>query len=324
MSSFFRLTTPAVLLASLLSACGGGGDATPPGTSPTSQTITFNSPGDQVSGTTTALSATATSSLPVSFSTTTPSVCTVSGTTLSLLSSGSCTIEANQSGNGSYSAAAPVSRTVAVNGLVFSSGYTTFKEVSPGANYYEGGTAQGGRIGLFSGAFENYDNTYTGGGYTDDQPAVAAADTYFYIAITTSAPSNAGYLGMYVTYAAGGLQLGNQTKLKLAVAMEPKHFAQASNKDFKVVIEAVGSGCSPAVSRTVTPTSSDLTTYTLPLSSFTVSQDCGNAALTVANVLALPVNAVNTLFESPNINNTQINGTVYPTAITRGSTTTFE
>jgi hypothetical protein len=72
-----------------------------------SQTITFTSkppnPG-AVGGVYTA-EAKASSQLPVSFSSATPSVCTVSGATVTLRAAGTCKIEASQSGNGSWSAA---------------------------------------------------------------------------------------------------------------------------------------------------------------------------------------------------------------------------
>ena len=55
------------------------------------------------------LSATATSGLTVSFASTTSGVCSVSGTTATLVSVGTCTIQATQAGNSSYGAATPVS-----------------------------------------------------------------------------------------------------------------------------------------------------------------------------------------------------------------------
>jgi hypothetical protein len=79
------------------------------------QTISFTSPGDQVLGTApAALAATASSGLPVSFASSTSAVCTVSGTTLTLVSAGTCTVEASQAGNGAFMAAATVSRSFAV------------------------------------------------------------------------------------------------------------------------------------------------------------------------------------------------------------------
>jgi hypothetical protein len=76
-----------------------------------SQTITFN-PGltsySILSGSFT-VSATASSGLAVSFASTTTGVCTVSGGNVTLLSGGTCTIKASQTGNSDYTAATPVS-----------------------------------------------------------------------------------------------------------------------------------------------------------------------------------------------------------------------
>jgi len=74
------------------------------------QTITFPPIGSQVAGTSFALQATASSGLPVSFTPQTPSICTVTGNTVTgftanLLVAGTCGIYANQAGNGTYAAA---------------------------------------------------------------------------------------------------------------------------------------------------------------------------------------------------------------------------
>jgi RHS repeat-associated protein len=75
------------------------------------QTITWTSPGNKVMGDPAfPLFAIASSGLVVSFSTTTPSVCTVSGSTATLVSAGTCTLNANQAGNSVYDAA-PVAAT---------------------------------------------------------------------------------------------------------------------------------------------------------------------------------------------------------------------
>jgi hypothetical protein len=80
-----------------------------------SQTITFPTIPAQTSGTNLALTATSSSGLAVSFASTTTSVCTVSGTTASLLISGTCTIQASQAGNGEYNPATTVSQSFTVN-----------------------------------------------------------------------------------------------------------------------------------------------------------------------------------------------------------------
>jgi len=85
------------------------------GTGSTAQTITFGSIPAQSANTTLALSATASSDLTVSFVSTTPGVCTVSGTTASLVTAGTCSIVATQPGDSTYAAATPVTQTFTVN-----------------------------------------------------------------------------------------------------------------------------------------------------------------------------------------------------------------
>ncbi len=96
------------------------------------QSITFSSPGNQILGTTpAALSASATSGLSVQFTSSTASICTVSGTTLTLVASGTCTITASQSGSSTYSAATPVSQsfTVAAGGISAANGKVLYNQV---------------------------------------------------------------------------------------------------------------------------------------------------------------------------------------------------
>ncbi len=60
------------------------------------------------------LNATASSGLPVIYASNTPSVCVVSGSTVTILISGGCSITASQYGGGSYAAAVPVTQTFTV------------------------------------------------------------------------------------------------------------------------------------------------------------------------------------------------------------------
>ena len=83
---------------------------------PVSQTITFATPAGQAVGTPLTLAATATSSLPVTFTSTTPNVCTVSGAVASFYTAGTCTIDANQAGNSAYLAAPQVEDSFPVSG----------------------------------------------------------------------------------------------------------------------------------------------------------------------------------------------------------------
>ena len=81
-----------------------------------SQTITFTSPGDQTySATGVAMSFSASSGLTPTVTSGDTSVCTVSGSTLTLVSSGSCALTATQAGNANYEAATSVTRTITVS-----------------------------------------------------------------------------------------------------------------------------------------------------------------------------------------------------------------
>ncbi|MBL8329450.1 MAG: hypothetical protein JNJ71_11395 [Rubrivivax sp.] len=216
--------------------------------------------------------------------------------------------------------------------LVFASGYR------------QGGTtAQGGSWGYFSGDFANYSgNTFTGGGFADSTPPVADNDQYFFIAVTTTAPTaqtgtppnSGGFLGMYVTHP--GLALTGQTTLAVNLGMDANFFRQTSNKNIDVFVvgstnysNGSGGDCKVTLKGTVTPTTDAMITYTLPLSGMTLVQPCqgggfNSGVSTVAQALAQPIGAVNTQFTFPNVNTTINSGTgaapVYATGITRGKT----
>ncbi len=79
-----------------------------------SQTITFAAIPTEAVGGSISLSASSSSGLPITFTSNTTSVCTVSGSTASLFASGTCTIVASQAGNQTYSAATPVAQSFTV------------------------------------------------------------------------------------------------------------------------------------------------------------------------------------------------------------------
>ena len=87
-----------------------------PVSSGSAQTITFGNPGTQIVGTPyTAAPTAAPSGLQVLLTSTTPSICTVSGFVVTFLSSGVCTLVASQAGNVTYAPAANVTQSFTVN-----------------------------------------------------------------------------------------------------------------------------------------------------------------------------------------------------------------
>jgi len=84
------------------------------------QTITFTDPANITLASlnqAVSLSATASSGLTVSFSSATPAVCSVAGSTSTVLATGTCTVDANQAGNGSYNAAPQVSQSFSIGSI---------------------------------------------------------------------------------------------------------------------------------------------------------------------------------------------------------------
>ena len=111
----YKFTVTATNAAGLGSSSSATSYVTPKAT----QTITFANPGTQNFGTTPTLSATATSSLAPTFSSSTTGVCTItSGGLLAFVTTGTCTIDANQAGNGSYLAATTVTQSFTVAAVV--------------------------------------------------------------------------------------------------------------------------------------------------------------------------------------------------------------
>ena len=115
-----------------------------------SQTISFNGPADGSVSDTRALSATATSGLSVSFTSNTPNVCTVSGTTLTLIAAGTCTVKASQAGNANYLAASDVTQSLTVSApniapsISISGGEVTLTAKTYTAPWYSIDTTAGG------------------------------------------------------------------------------------------------------------------------------------------------------------------------------------
>src|SRR6266545_3281841 len=82
---------------------------------PAAQTITFSQPPAAKVGAPVTLSASATSGLPVTFTSDTPPVCTVSGSAVTTAAAGTCTITASQGGSARYAPARGVKQSFQVN-----------------------------------------------------------------------------------------------------------------------------------------------------------------------------------------------------------------
>jgi hypothetical protein len=191
-------------------------------------------------------------------------------------------------------------------------------------------TVEGGEWGLYSGNFTDYANTYTGGGFVDQ--GVPAADSYVYLVITTSAPTTAGFMGIYTKAgSSAGVTLSGQTTLKLELGMAAEWFQQVDRKALTVRLigaqvysNGAGGECRILLDTPLTPTTADLTTYTINLSSMTLAQNCNGGGFTsgvstVADALAKPIGELHVQAVFPQVNTTVPAGPEYPTGFTRGA-----
>ena len=211
--------------------------------------------------------------------------------------------------------------------IIFASGYASNNR-----------TVEKGEWGLYSGNFTSYANTYAGGGFVDGSPPVPAADSYVYLVVTTSAPTTAGYMGIftaapgYTTAAPNeGVTLSGQTNLKIELGMSAEWFSQATNKQLlvrfvgsKVYSNGSGGFCQILVEKSITPTTADLIQYTIALNSMTLAQACNGGGFTsgvntLAEALAKPIAEVHVQAVFPQVNTTVKAGAEYPTGFTRGS-----
>ena len=127
---------------------------------PQAQAITFANPGQQTIGATIALVATSSAGLPVTFASTTPTVCTVNSSAVqaTMLIAGTCTLTASQNGSATYSAATVVTDSFPVVAIptvaVPASADVIVNQVNYVANvggyFLSGGNPAGGSIGVNS------------------------------------------------------------------------------------------------------------------------------------------------------------------------------
>ena len=115
----FQLTAVGLACVTLLSACGGGGGAGGADVAATSksQTIDFTSPGTQtLPSVPVALTAMASSKLPVTFTSNTSAICTVVDGKLVPVMKGECSITATQAGDATYLSATSLQKFNIVQG----------------------------------------------------------------------------------------------------------------------------------------------------------------------------------------------------------------
>jgi hypothetical protein len=266
-----------------------------------SQTITFASIASQTVGTAPpALSAAASSGLPVTIASTTTSVCTVSGSTLTLVAGGTCSLTASQPGNGTFAPATPVIRSFTVTGgapteLVFSSGF------AGGAR-----TVEGGAYFSYSGSDQDGFNCTGGPAWCGSGDGGSGASSFVFSYYQTPTPATALYNGISVlapgvtavsaTADTAGVQLNGQSTVNFTFNNNPEWQSSGTN-NFGVLLKIgrfydldPGAGVTPCnvqLLAVVQPLNNGAATaYAVPLSSFQIIQACGSSITTVTQALA--------------------------------------
>jgi hypothetical protein len=217
------------------------------------------------------------------------------------VAAGTCTVTASQTGNATYAAAASVPQSFNIatptpTVAVFSTGFASGSA-----------TVQGGAYGGYSGS--NLDNwgcngspNYCGGGGSYVSGTVTAAQSSFYYYYQTPTPSAGEFVGVYImapgvtsisgTQNTSGLQLTNQTGMSFTLNQNPE-WAGLTNHNILIRLTlgnyySVGGGaCNVQIQTVMTPTGgATATSYTVPLSQFVVSQNCGISSLSPTAVAA--------------------------------------
>jgi hypothetical protein len=254
---------------------------------PGANVITFNGPGAQTIGISPpALSATASSGLSVTFVSESEGICTVSGTTLTLVTAGTCSITASQPGNGNYAAATPVTRSFVVN-----------PATSGGGGGNGGGGAPGGGSPLTI-APSSVNISAIAGGAPGTAQIILTYQTFTQTVPTFSANfnTNQGQGWLSVSPASGGMALSSTSGLQfhytatLIVSGDPAKLTGGTYTG-TVNVSAAGSIVSVPVTLNV---STVLAKYTVTPSSLTFNYQIGTqpapAAQTIS-VFSAPVGA---------------------------------
>ena len=292
------LLAGAAASALILSACGGG-SSTP--TSLTQQTINFSAPSTVTVGDTVALSATSSSGLTTfTFASSTPSICTVSGSTVTFVGGGAaCSLTASQAGDSNYAAATSAASTVTPPALLtFSSGFAASSL-----------TVEGGSFGGYGGS--DLDSWYCHAGQapscgsgSDLTPTVTAANSrfYYYYSVPTASSTTGQYTGIYVqapnvngvdfttaTTNISGLTVTNQKTLTFTLGSNPEFFANA-NHNIAILLtlgKVYNGNCYLKLLKVMPITASADTAYSVDLSTFSVSQDCTTGIATASAAMAV-------------------------------------
>jgi len=261
-------------------------------------------------------SAGSSAALPIVFSTSTPAVCSVTGTTVKTLADGLCLVTAAQAGNDSFEEVS-VTKTVPVGtaegpALTFVGGYKP-NDI--------GRTAENGKIDWYA---------------SDSNKTTVAADgstRTFSMDKQSSTPGFGGYFGIRIMAAAmdglvaganteTGVRIDSQKAMKFNITMNPEMVAaQKTRLRVWLYLGHYANNCNVTLEKFMTPVQG-VQEQSIDLKTFTIQNSCGLPDLDVWNELQnYPISKLE--FNVPDINNAVPTGgtNIYTTSVTTGKIT---
>jgi hypothetical protein len=290
---------------------------------------------------------TASSNIPdhaVTFSSSTPDVCTISGNTMTKVGNGICTITATQAGDDIYAPITSVKNipigTATSPALTFLSGYKDSSHTNENGAF--GGNGYTSETGWWcEGKGDN-------GAFSHCNPTVATDGSSFTFDFTATLPKapdgrwigagfdmNALAPGLDKLVAGAdtpvGLHIDAQAAIKFNFTQDPDWFGSNDNK-LKVQLilghhamvddngKPQSKDCNVTLQAIVTPTSTSPTDYSVNLKTFTIADACGMTGLDPWNELQdYPISKVDFVADSVNLSK-PVSGTT-TTFRTRGTLT---
>jgi len=235
---------------------------------------------------------------PVTFSSSTPTVCTVSGNTMTKVGNGMCVVTATQAGDDIYATTTVVRNipigTAQADPLTFLTGYKD-----------SGHTNEGGGIG---GSGSTSENGWWCNGFCSTIVPPEGTFTFDFTATLPKAPDGRWIGGGFDMYALAptlpdlvkgadttiGLHIDAQAAIKFNFAENPEWFSTSNNKvNVKLILghhamvpdgkDADGNpktkDCNVTLQSQFTPTAAGPTDYSVNLKSFTIVDACGMTGL---------------------------------------------
>jgi hypothetical protein len=237
------------------------------------------------------------SGLPVDLTGGTPGVCTLSGSTLTILGKGSCAVTATQPGDANYSSAT-TSAFIAVDPLLVADGITgagqgstsnakTAQDGSVTANPWSnlvnnGWEWCGATDGSCFTTVSPDGHTFTSALHISNTVWKATGWHYDFNRLEIFAPGLSGFNGSGDT--TGGLQVTTETTLAFTLGMNDELFKAQKPVVVHLDLGKRNGGCNVTVSTLLWAPATGVVGYGIPLSNFAVTESCGLPGVTAASV----------------------------------------